>query len=35
MIGGIEEIKLKKYNTKVKSHGGAHIDDMFDYITPL
>ena len=35
MIGGIEESRLKNYNAKVKSHGGATVDDVYDYITPL
>jgi hypothetical protein len=35
MIGGIEERKLTKLKTKVKSHPGATVDDMYDYIKPL
>ena len=35
IIGGVEENKLKTYGAKVKSHGGATVDDLHDYIAPL
>ena len=35
MLAGIDENRLsKKYNTKVRSHPGATIKDMFDHIKP-
>ena len=35
MIGGVEEIRLKRYGVKVRSHPGACVDDMYDYIAPV
>ena len=35
MLAGIDEKRLsRKFNTKVRSHPGANIDDMLDHIKP-
>ena len=35
IIGGIDEKKMQKHRVKVRSHGGAYVDDMYDFIAPL
>ena len=35
MLGGVAEGKLKNYRVKVRSHGGAYVDDLYDFIAPL
>ena len=35
MLGGIEEKRMKRYGVKVRSHPGACVDDLYDYITPV
>ena len=35
MLGGLEKGSFNNHNTKVKSHGGSTVDDMYDYIAPL
>ena len=35
MLGGVNERMLKNYRVKVRSHGGAYVDDLYDFIAPL
>ena len=35
MIGGVAQSGIDKRTTKVKSHGGSTVDDMYDYIAPV
>ena len=35
MIGGVDERKLQDYPVKVRSFGGAYVDDLHDYMAPL
>ena len=35
ILGGVDEKKMRKYRVKVRAHGGAYVDDIYDFIAPL